>query len=158
MSNEKKKYIILNKKIYHDFFIKKEIEAGIILQGWEVKSLRFNNITINNSYVSILHNSNKVFLLNSHINPLNTICNHIKYNPVRKRELLLNKKEIFLLKNFLNSKGFTIVVVSLYWKKSWCKLKIAVAKGKKQYDKRHLLKSKEWNIDRMRIIKKNIKI
>ncbi|QJC29677.1 SsrA-binding protein SmpB [Enterobacteriaceae endosymbiont of Plateumaris pusilla] len=154
----KKNYIILNKKIYHDFFIKEEIEAGIILQGWEVKSLRLNKITISNSYVSIFHNSTKVFLLNSNINPLNTICNHIKYNPIRKRELLLNKKEIFLLKNYLNCKGFTIVVIGLYWKKSWCKLKIAVVKGKKKYDKRHLLKKKEWNINKMRLIKKNIKI
>ncbi|QJC29232.1 SsrA-binding protein SmpB [Enterobacteriaceae endosymbiont of Plateumaris rustica] len=151
----KKKYIIFNKKIYHNFFIKKEIEAGIILQGWEVKSLRLNKITIINSYISVIHND-KVFLLNSNINPLNTICNHIKFNSIRKRELLLNKKEIYLLKDYLNNKGFTVVVIGLYWKKSWCKLKIAIVKGKKKYDKRSLLKNKEWNINKLRIIKKNI--
>ncbi|QJC32233.1 SsrA-binding protein SmpB [Enterobacteriaceae endosymbiont of Donacia versicolorea] len=146
--------MVFNKKIYYDYFIQEEINAGIILKGWEVKSLRLNRVSINNSYVSIL--SNKVYSFNININPLKTICNHIQYDPNRKKQLLLKKKEIELLKSYNKIKNFTLVTVGLFWKKSWCKLKIAIAKGKKQYDKRILLKKKEWNIKKSRFLKKNI--
>ncbi|WP_168920194.1 SsrA-binding protein SmpB [Enterobacteriaceae endosymbiont of Donacia dentata] len=152
--NEKKKYIVFNKKIYYDYSVQEEINAGIILKGWEVKSLRLNRVSINNSYVSIL--SNKVYSFNININPLKTICNHIQYDVNRKKQLLLKKKEIELLKNYNKIKNFTLVTVGLFWKKSWCKLKIAVAKGKKKYDKRILLKKKEWNIKKSRFLKKDI--
>ncbi|QJC30630.1 SsrA-binding protein SmpB [Enterobacteriaceae endosymbiont of Neohaemonia nigricornis] len=150
--NEKKKYIVLNKKIYHNFFIQKNIEAGIILQGWEVKSLRLGNVTINNSYVNILPNG-KIYLLNTKITPLITHCSHVKYICDRNKELLLHKKEIEFLQTYIKNKSFTIVVIGLYWKKSFCKANIAIAKGKKNFDKRNLLKLKEWNINKLRIKK-----
>ncbi|QJC33098.1 SsrA-binding protein SmpB [Enterobacteriaceae endosymbiont of Donacia semicuprea] len=154
MYNGKKKYIILNKKIYYNYFIQKEINAGIILKGWEIKSLRLNRVSINNSFVSII--SNKVYLFNLNINPLKTICSHLLYDCNRKKQLLLKKKEIELLKSYNKLKNFTIITVGLFWKKSWCKIKIAIAKGKKKYDKRILLKNKEWNIKKSRFLKKNI--
>ncbi|QJC31814.1 SsrA-binding protein SmpB [Enterobacteriaceae endosymbiont of Donacia tomentosa] len=152
---KRKKYIFFNKKIYHDFYIKEEIEAGIILKGWEVKSLKLNKVAINNSYVNITSN-NRVYLLNSHISPLSTACNYSDYIPNRKRELLLNKKELNNLKNYIHMKGFTIVVIGFFWKRYWCKLQIAVAKGKKEYDKRSLLKQKEWKINKLHFFKKSI--
>ncbi|QJC38713.1 SsrA-binding protein SmpB [Enterobacteriaceae endosymbiont of Donacia fulgens] len=152
--NGKKKYIIFNKKIFYNFFIKEKMNAGLILQGWEVKSLRLNRVNIINSYISFIYN--KVFVFNLNISPTITACNHIQYDDNRKKQLLLKKKEIELLKNYINLKGFTIVVMGLFWKKSWCKLKIAVVKGKKKYDKRNILKNKEWNFNKLRFLKKNI--
>ncbi|QJC35911.1 SsrA-binding protein SmpB [Enterobacteriaceae endosymbiont of Donacia sparganii] len=146
--------MILNKKIFYDFFIKEKINAGIILKGWEVKSLRLNRVAIINSYISILYNN--VYVFNLKINPLETICNHIQCDINRKKQLLLKKKEIELLKNYINLKNFTVVVLGLFWKKSWCKLKIAIVKGKKKYDKRNILKNKEWNINKKRFLKKDI--
>ncbi|QJC37138.1 SsrA-binding protein SmpB [Enterobacteriaceae endosymbiont of Donacia vulgaris] len=152
--NGKKKYIIFNKKVYHNFFIKEKINAGLVLQGWEVKSLRLNRVSIINSYISFLYN--KVYVFNLNINPIKTICNHIKYDNNRKKQLLLQKKEIELLKNYINLKGFTAVVIGLFWKKSWCKLTVAVVKGKRKYDKRNIIKNKEWSINKLRLLKKNI--
>ncbi|QJC30982.1 SsrA-binding protein SmpB [Enterobacteriaceae endosymbiont of Macroplea appendiculata] len=150
----KKKIIILNKKIYHNFFIQKNIETGIILQGWEVKSLRACQITINNSYVNIINN--KIYLINTYITPLITSCNHNQYTINRKRELLLHTKEIELIKNYINKQHLTVVLISLYWYRSFCKTNIALAKGKNKIDKRNLLKYKEWNINKLRIQKKYI--
>nr|WP_281352655.1 SsrA-binding protein SmpB [Enterobacteriaceae endosymbiont of Donacia clavipes] len=146
--------MILNKKIYYNYFIQKEMNAGIILKGWEIKSLRLNRVSINNSFVSII--SNKVYLFNLNINPLKTICSHLQYDCNRKKQLLLKKKEIELLKNYNKLKNFTIITIGLFWKKSWCKIKIAIAKGKKKYDKRILLKNKEWNIKKSRFLKRSI--
>ncbi|QJC31395.1 SsrA-binding protein SmpB [Enterobacteriaceae endosymbiont of Macroplea mutica] len=150
----KKKIIILNKKIYHNFFIQKNIETGIILQGWEVKSLRAHQITINNSYVNIINN--KIYLINTYITPLITSCNHNQYIINRKRELLLHTKEIELIKNYVNKQHLTVVLISLYWHKSFCKTNVALARGKHKIDKRNLLKYKEWNINKLRIQKKYI--
>ncbi|QJC34325.1 SsrA-binding protein SmpB [Enterobacteriaceae endosymbiont of Donacia cinerea] len=151
--NGKKKYIIFNKKIYYNFFIQEKINAGLILQGWEVKSLRLNRVNIINSYISFLNN--KIYVFNLGINPIKTICNHIQYDNNRKKQLLLKKKEIELLRNYIYLNRFTAVVIGLFWKKSWCKLKIAVVKGKKKYDKRNIIKNKEWNINKLRFLKKN---
>ncbi|QJC33851.1 SsrA-binding protein SmpB [Enterobacteriaceae endosymbiont of Donacia provostii] len=149
-----KKFFIFNKKVYNNFFIKERFDAGLILKGWEVKSLRFNKGTIINSYITIINK--KIYLYNFDINPLKTVCSHINFNSKRIKQLLLKKKEINLLQNYINSQGFTIVVIGLFWKKSLCKANIAVVKGKKKYDKRNLLKKKIWNIKKIRLLKKNI--
>ncbi|QJC37484.1 SsrA-binding protein SmpB [Enterobacteriaceae endosymbiont of Donacia thalassina] len=145
---------MFNKKIYYNFFIKEKINAGLILKGWEVKSLRSNKVTIINSYISFAYN--KIYVYNLNISPIKTTCSHIKYENNRKKQLLLTKKEIELLKNYINLKNFTVVVIGLFWKKSWCKLTIAIVKGKKKYDKRNILKKKEWNIKKLSFLKKNI--
>ncbi|QJC35443.1 SsrA-binding protein SmpB [Enterobacteriaceae endosymbiont of Donacia proxima] len=149
-----KKFFIFNKKVYYNFFIKERINAGLILKGWEVKSLRLNKATIVNSYVTILNR--KIYICNLNISPLKTVCNYVKCNSKRMKQLLLKKKEIEFLQNYINNKGFTIVVLGLFWKKSWCKINLAIVKGKKKHDKRNILKKKIWNIKKIRLLKKSI--
>ncbi|WP_281352072.1 SsrA-binding protein SmpB [Enterobacteriaceae endosymbiont of Donacia cincticornis] len=145
---------MFNKKVYYNFFIKERIDAGLVLKGWEVKSLRSKKVTIINSYITIINK--KIYVYNLNISPLKTVCNHTKFNSKRVKQLLLKKKEIEFLKNYINNKSFTIVVIGLFWKKSWCKINIAVVKGKKKYDKRNILKKKIWNIKKIRLLKKSI--
>ncbi|QJC35024.1 SsrA-binding protein SmpB [Enterobacteriaceae endosymbiont of Donacia piscatrix] len=150
----KEKFFVFNKKVYYNFFIKEKINAGLILKGWEVKSLRLNKVTIINSYVTVL--DKKIYVYNLDISPLKTVCNHIQFDSKRVKQLLLKKKEIEFLQNYINKKGFTIVVLGLFWKKSWCKINLAVVKGKKKHDKRNILKKKIWNVKKTRLLKKNI--
>ncbi|SBT81914.1 SsrA-binding protein [secondary endosymbiont of Trabutina mannipara] len=139
-----------NKHIKHKFFIEKELEAGLSLQGWEVKSLRVNKFNINNSYVILKHG--EAYLLGAIFQPINISF----FDSMRIRKLLLNKNELSLLFSKIKRTGYTVVPLSLYWKKSWVKIKIGIAKGKKEYDKRTDIKKREWNIDKARIRKYNI--
>ncbi|BGI51195.1 MAG: SsrA-binding protein SmpB [Arsenophonus endosymbiont of Ceratovacuna japonica] len=146
--------IILNKKAYHEYFISEEIEAGIVLKGWEVKSLRVGKVNISNSY--ILLKKSEAYFFGATIIPLNTKFYHTSNDSIRTRKLLLNKFELVSLFGKINRKGYTIITLSLYWKKAWCKVKIGIAKGKKDHDKRHLIKDREWKLDKDRIMKKSI--
>ncbi|KAH0998305.1 SsrA-binding protein SmpB [Candidatus Tremblaya phenacola] len=132
--------IINNNKIPFQYYVEKRLEAGISLQGWEVKALRFKKISINNSYVYI--KESEAYIFGASFQPLYFIsCSGINYEPLRNRKLLLNKKEIVLLYGSVyKHKGYSIVVESLYWKGSWCKASIVLVKGKKDYDKRNDLK------------------
>jgi len=141
--------IAKNKSAYFKYFIKQEIEAGISLHGWEVKSIRAGKVNINDSYV--LLKNNEAFLLGSVFQPI-IVTSHIRYDSMRTRKLLLNKKELYYLSILINRKGYTLVAISLYWKNAWIKIKIGVAKGKKIYDKRLDIKEREWKIKKMRII------
>ncbi|HHF3648627.1 TPA: SsrA-binding protein SmpB [Haemophilus influenzae] len=143
--------IALNKRARHDYFIEDEIEAGLELQGWEVKSMRAGKANISDSYV--IFKNGEAFLFGTSIQPLNVASTHIVCDPTRTRKLLLNKRELASLFGKANRDGFTIVALSLYWKSAWAKVKIGLAKGKKQQDKRDDIKEREWKVTKDRIMK-----
>ena len=143
--------IALNKRARHDYFIEDEIEAGLELQGWEVKSMRAGKANISDSYV--IFKNGEAFLFGASIQPLNVASTHIVCDPTRTRKLLLNKRELASLFGKANRDGFTIVALSLYWKSAWAKVKIGLAKGKKQQDKREDIKEREWKVAKERIMK-----
>lgn len=143
--------IALNRKARFDYFIEKEFEAGIVLEGWEVKSLRDGRAQLKESYVIVLHG--ELFLIGAHFSPLGSASTHINPNPTRSRKLLLHKKEISQLIGAAERAGYTIVPLGLHWKAGKVKAKIALAKGKKQYDKRETIKRREWERDKHRLLK-----
>lgn len=143
--------IALNKRARHDYFIEDEIEAGLELQGWEVKSMRAGKANISDSYA--IFKNGEAFLFGASIQPLNVASTHIVCDPTRTRKLLLNKRELASLFGKANRDGFTIVALSLYWKSAWAKVKIGLAKGKKQQDKRDDIKEREWKVTKDRIMK-----
>lgn len=145
--------IALNRKAGFDYFIEDQYEAGLVLEGWEVKSLRAGKINLSDSHVIIKYG--EAFLLGAQIQPLPTASTHFIPDPVRTRKLLMNKKELNHLIGSVERQGYTIVPLSLYWKKNKIKIKIALAKGKKEHDKRDTIKDREWQRDRSRIMKKN---
>lgn len=141
-----------NRKARFEYTLEETFEAGIVLQGWEVKSLRDGKGGIADSYV-IIKNS-EAWLLNAQISPLNTASTHIRPENHRTRKLLLNKKELKRLIGAVERKGYTIVPLTLYWKNGLAKVKIAIAKGKKLFDKRETEKNRDWQRDRQRLLKK----
>jgi SsrA-binding protein len=143
--------IAQNKRARFDYHIGDRFEAGIVLAGWEVKSLRAGKATLTDTYV--LLKDGEAFLLGVHITPLNTASTHYVTDPDRTRKLLLHKKEISRLFNATTQKGHTCVPLSLYWKGNKVKCSIALASGKKQQDKRATIKEREWNRDKSRVLK-----
>ncbi|WP_092547469.1 SsrA-binding protein SmpB [Xenorhabdus koppenhoeferi] len=143
--------IAMNKRARHEYFIEEEFEAGLSLQGWEVKSLRAGKANISESYV--LLKDGDAYLFGATITPLNVASSHVVCDPTRLRKLLLNKRELDSLYGRVNREGYTIVALSMYWKNAWSKIKIGVAKGKKAHDKRSDIKEREWKLDRARIMK-----
>lgn len=143
--------IAVNKKARHDYFIEETHEAGIALEGWEVKSLRAKSIQIKESY--ILLKSGEAWLLGAHISALPTASTHIKPDPTRTRKLLLHRNEIDRLVGAVERKGYTIVPLKLYWKKGRAKVELGVAKGKQQHDKRSTEKDRDWQRQKSRIMK-----
>ena len=126
--------IALNKRARHEYFIEDEIEAGLSLQGWEVKSLRAGKANISDSYV--IMRDGEAYLFGATITPLNVASSHVVCDPTRTRKLLLKQRELDSLYGQINRDGYTVVALSLYWKNAWCKIKVGVAKGKKDHDKR----------------------
>ena len=156
MASKKKKpdnsnTIALNKKAKFDYHLEERIEAGIALEGWEVKSMRAGRVQIKESYVIIRHG--ELFLFGAHISPLISASTHVNPDPTRLRKLLLNRREISHLIGSVEHKGYTIVPVALYWKRGRAKLEIALAKGKQQHDKRASIKDREWKRDKERLMK-----
>lgn len=143
--------IALNKRARHEYFIEEEIEAGLSLQGWEVKSMRAGKANISDSY--IIFNQGEAFLFGATIQPLSVASTHIVCDPTRTRKLLLNQRELDSLYGKANRDGYTIVALSLYWKQAWAKIKIGLAKGKKLHDKREDIKDREWKLQKERIMK-----
>jgi SsrA-binding protein len=144
--------IALNRKAGFDYFIEDQYEAGLVLEGWEVKSLRAGKINLSDAHVIIKYG--EAFLLGAQINPLQTASTHTLPDPLRTRKLLLNRKELSHLIGSVERQGYTIVPLSLYWKKNKIKVKIALAKGKKEHDKRSTIKDREWQRDKSRLMKK----
>ena len=143
--------IVVNKKARHDYFIEDSFEAGMQLQGWEVKSLRLKKVQLVDSYV--LLKDGEAFLIGCNITPLNTASTHVVADPTRTRKLLLHKKELARLFNATQQKGHTCVCTKLYWKDHLVKCQIALAKGKQSHDKRATEKDREWNRDKQRIVR-----
>ncbi len=143
--------IALNKRARHDYFIEEEIEAGLALQGWEVKSLRAGKANLGDSYVIL--RDGEAFLFGANFTPLSVASSHVVCDPTRTRKLLLNQRELDSLYGKINRDGHTVVALSLYWKNAWCKVKIGIAKGKKEHDKRDDIREREWKLDKARIMK-----
>ncbi|UDG79383.1 SsrA-binding protein [Candidatus Ecksteinia adelgidicola] len=143
--------IVKNKRAKFDYFIENEIVAGLVLHGWEVKSLRSNNVNINNSYVIL--RDNEAYLFGAVFLPLTISSSHLTYDAKRIRKLLLHKNELNSLYKSVNQKRYTIIAISMHWKNSWGKVKIGIAKGKKNYDKRNIIKDNEWRRKQSQIIK-----
>ena len=143
--------IVLNKKARHDFTLGDRFEAGIMLQGWEVKSLRAKKVQIRDSYVFI--KNNEAWLSSTVITPLETASTHIHPEPQRMRKLLLHRDEITKLISAVERKGYTLVATAMYWKKGRAKLEIALAKGKKEHDKRASEKDRDWKREKARMLK-----
>jgi len=143
--------IVSNKKARHDYFIEDNYEAGVVLEGWEVKSLREGKAQLVDSYV-LLKNS-EAFLLGSLITPLLSASTHITPDPTRTRKLLLHKDQISKLTGLVDRKGYAVIALSLYWKRGLVKADIGIAKGKKDYDKRAVQKDRDWKRDKQRILK-----
>jgi SsrA-binding protein len=143
--------IALNKKAGHDFFIEERYEAGIALQGWEVKSLREGRVQIKESYITI--KDGEAFLFGAHIVPLSTASTHIHPDPTRTRKLLLHRSELNKLIGLVERKGYTLVPTAMYWKKGMAKLEIGLAKGKKLHDKRASEKDRDWQREKERLFK-----
>lgn len=143
--------IALNKRARHDYFIEDEIEAGLELQGWEVKSMRAGKANISDSYV--IFKNGEAFLCGATVQPLSVASTHVVCDPTRTRKLLLKQRELDSLFGKANRDGFTLVALSLYWKGAWAKVKIGLAKGKKQHDKRDDIKEREWKVAKDRIMK-----
>ncbi len=143
--------IAFNRKARHVYFIEQTLEAGLSLEGWEVKSLRDSKVQIKESYVIL--RSNEIFLYGAHISPLKSASTHVNSDPIRTRKLLLNRLEIHRIKEKINQKGATIVPLKLYWIRGRVKLEIGLAKGKKSYDKRQDNKLRDWQRDKQRALK-----
>lgn len=138
----KNAYIAENRKARHDYHIEEQFEAGLVLEGWEVKSLRAGRAQISESYVTI--KGGEAWLVGANISPLPTVSTHITPDPARNRKLLLHQRELNKLIGAVQRKGYTLVPLNLHWKKGTAKLEIALAKGKKLYDKRETEKRRDW--------------
>ena len=140
-----------NKKARFDYAIEDTFEAGIALEGWEVKSLREGRAQITESYVHL--RDGEAFLLGALITPLNTASTHIRPDPTRTRKLLLHRHELDRLIGAVDRKGYTLVPLNLHWSKGRAKLEIGLAKGKKAHDKRAAIKDRDWKRQQARILK-----
>jgi SsrA-binding protein len=145
--------IVDNKKAFHDYFIEERYEAGIVLEGWEVKSIRAGRVQLKEAYVIV--RSGEVFLFGAHISPLPTASTHVSPDPVRTRKLLLNAEEIKKLIGKVERAGYTLVPLNLHYTKGRIKCEVGLAKGKKQHDKRESEKQRDWQREQQSIMKQH---
>ena len=143
--------IAQNKKARFDYFIEDRLEAGLALQGWEVKSMRAGKAQLTDSFV--IFRDGEAWLLGSHVAPLNTVSTHVVAEPKRTRKLLMNRREIDRLIGLVERKGYTLIALELYWSKNRVKVAVGLAKGKKQHDKRDTEKDRDWKRDKARALK-----
>ena len=143
--------IVQNKKAQHDYSIEERYEAGIALEGWEVKSIRANHVQLNEAYVVV--RSGELYLLNSHISPLSTTSTHVKAEPTRTRKLLLHAAEIRKLIGKVERAGYSLVPLNMHYSKGRVKLEVGLAKGKRQFEKRADEADKDWKREQSRLLK-----
>ncbi|MBE0454739.1 MAG: SsrA-binding protein SmpB [Chromatiales bacterium] len=144
--------IAKNKRATHDYFIEERFEGGIALEGWEVKSLRAGKLQLVDSYVII--KDGEAWLLGSLITPLPTASTHIHPDPTRTRKLLLHRNELDKLIGAVERKGYTLIALSVYWKRGLAKVEIGLAKGKQSHDKRDTERERDWKREKERLLKK----
>ncbi len=143
--------IAQNRKAFHDYFIEERFEAGLALQGWEVKSIRAARVQLAEAYVVL--KGGEVWLIGAHVSPLPTASTHVHPDPTRSRKLLLHGEEIRELIGKVERAGYTLVPLDLHFKKGRIKLEIGLAKGKKQFDKRETLKERDWQREQQQLMK-----
>ena len=146
------KIICLNRKASFNYFFEQLIEAGIVLKGSEIKSIRNGKVNISESYA--VEKGGEIFLLNSHIASYKE-ASYSDHNPTDERKLLFNKKEVNKLIGKVNRDGFSLIPTKMYFKKGKAKVEVAIAKGKKKYDKRQTIKNRQWNRDKSRYVRKS---
>jgi len=143
--------IVANRKAYHDYFVEEKFEAGLALEGWEVKAIRAGRAQLKEAYV--LMKNREIVLFGAHIMPLPTASTHVRPDPTRTRKLLMHRIEINRLVGKVARAGYTLVPLDLHFKGGRVKLEIGLAKGKKQYDKREAEKQRDWNRERQRLLR-----
>lgn len=143
--------IIENRKAFHDYFIEERYEAGLALEGWEVKAIRAGRSQLKEAYVVV--KNGEVYLIGAHISPLSSASTHISADPVRTRKLLLHAEEIQKLIGKVERAGYTLIPLNLHFSKGRIKLEIGLAKGKKQYDKRDAEKKRDWQREQQRLLR-----
>lgn len=143
--------IVQNKKAFHDYFVEERFEAGIALEGWEVKAIRAGRVQIKEAYVIV--NNGEIFLIGCHISPLPTASTHFTPDPIRTRKLLLHAREISRLTGHVERAGYTLLPLDMHYKDGRIKVEIGLAKGKKQYDKRRDEKEKDWRREQQRLMR-----
>jgi SsrA-binding protein len=145
--------IVQNKKARHDYFIEDSFEAGLVLQGWEVKSVREGRAQLREAYVVL--KDNEAWLIGAHITPLLSASSHVTPEPTRSRKLLLHREQIDRLIGAVERRGFTVVPTRMYWRRGRAKLEIGLAKGKRKHDKRASEKDRDWQRQKQRILKEH---
>lgn len=143
--------IVQNRKAFHDYFVERRFEAGIALEGWEVKAIRAGQVQLKEAYVIVANG--ELYLIGSHVSPLRTASTHFTPDPVRTRKLLLHAREINELIGSVERAGYTLVPLDMHYKDGRIKLEIGLAKGKKQYDKRQTEKEKDWRREQQRLLR-----
>lgn len=143
--------IAVNRQATHEYYIEEQFEAGLVLEGWEVKSLREGRVQLKESYVEIKHG--EAWLCGAHVSPLLSASTHVKPDAVRRKKLLLHARELSKLIGSVDRKGYTLIPLSMYWVRGRAKLKIGLAKGKKLHDKRAAAKEKDWQREKARLMK-----
>ena len=143
--------IVENKKAYHDYFIEEKFEAGLALEGWEVKAIRAGRAQLKESYVVV--KNGEIVLLGAHVTPLITASTHVHADATRTRKLLMHREEINRLVGKVERAGYTLVPLNLHYAKGRIKLDVGLAKGKKQHDKRESEKLRDWNREKQRLLR-----
>lgn len=146
--------IAQNKKAFHDYFIEEKYEAGIVLEGWEVKAIRAARVQLKEAYIII--RGGELFIIGCHISPLPTASTHINPDPVRTRKLLLHVEEISKLIGKVERAGYTLVPLDMHYSRGRIKLEIGLAKGKKQHDKRETEKERDWQREKQRLVRSKV--
>jgi SsrA-binding protein len=143
--------IAVNRKARHEYFIEERYEAGLALQGWEVKAMRAGRLQLKEGYV--LMKDNEAWLFGAHISPLPTTSTHVIADPTRSRKLLLHRRQIDQLLGAVERKGYALVPLAVYWKAGKAKVEIGLARGKKQHDKRADERDRDWQREKSRVMK-----
>ena len=143
--------IVDNKKAYHDYFIEEKFEAGLVLEGWEVKAIRAGRAQLKEAYVIV--KNGEIALIGAHVTPLSTASTHVHPDPTRTRKLLLHRDQINRLLGQVERAGYTLVPLNLHYSKGRVKLDMGLAKGKKQHDKRETEKLRDWNREKQRLLR-----
>lgn len=143
--------IVENRKAFHDYFIEERFEAGLALEGWEVKAIRAGRANLKEAYVVV--KSQEIVLLGAHISPLTTASTHVRADPTRTRKLLMHREEINRLAGKVERAGYTLAPIDLHYRDGRIKLEVGLAKGKKQFDKRATIKEREWNREQQRLLR-----